>query len=249
METGLAPEVWTLREVQRVPLAPAHDVEHWGETLVLAPNPHDASLGCGGAIALLRQRGVNVTIAVITDGRASHPDSRLYPASVLIEQRQQQVLDAAATLGVDESEVQFLHLEDFQINKLSPRQKAFLIKRLRSLVKRTKTVLTPWRLDPNCDHRATFGYTLAAVGELPVRILEYPIRLWQNGVPADYPPRANFSILRLDISTVLPRKVLAFSAHHSQPDDGVSKDSNQFRSFPQVLSESQPPWELFFSRK
>jgi LmbE family N-acetylglucosaminyl deacetylase len=249
METALGSEVWTLREAQRVPLAPAHLVEGWGESLVLSPNPADVSLGCGGAIALLRQRGLGVTIAVITDGRTSHRNSRLYPASALIEQRRQQVLEAAATLGVDESEVQFLQLEDGQINKLSPRQKAILIKRLRSLVKRVKTVLTPWRLNPNCDHRATFGYALAAVGELPVRILEYPVRLWQNGVSADYPPRANFSIFRLDISTVLPRKVLAFSAYHSQPDDRISDDSKESRLPPQVLADSQPPWELFFSRK
>src|SRR5258707_15716528 len=103
MEAAITREVWTLNEAQRVPLAPAECVENWGETLVLAPHPDDESLGCGGAIALLRQRGIRVTIAVITDGQASHPNSRLLPSSVLIQLRRQEALEAASALGVAQS--------------------------------------------------------------------------------------------------------------------------------------------------
>ncbi len=211
--------------------------------------PDDESLGCGGAIALLRQRGIRVTIAVIAHGRASHPNSKLFPSSVLIELRRQEALEAASALGVDQNEVQFLQIEDSQAHKLSPRQKAVLIERLRAHATGVKTVLTPWRLDPHCDHRATFSYTLTAVGERAVRILEYPIWLWQNGASGDGPSRAEFATLRLDVSTVLQPKLAAVSAHRSQLSDLIWDDPNGFRLPAQALAQSQQPWELFFCRK
>ncbi|MHC5832664.1 MAG: PIG-L deacetylase family protein, partial [Nostoc sp.] len=41
--------------------------------LIVAPHPDDETLGCGGAIALLRSLNCHVQVLVISDGTLSHP--------------------------------------------------------------------------------------------------------------------------------------------------------------------------------
>ena len=55
----------------------------WGNACVFAPHPDDESLGCGGAIALLRNFELPVNIIVMSDGTLSHPNSRKFPPAAL----------------------------------------------------------------------------------------------------------------------------------------------------------------------
>ena len=63
--------------------------------LVFAPHPDDEIIGCGGAMALLRGGGAEVTVVIVTDGARGGSDRENLPARRAAESRQ-----AAAVLGV-----------------------------------------------------------------------------------------------------------------------------------------------------
>ena len=75
--------------------------------LVIAPHPDDEIFGCGGAIALYRQRETQVQVLVLTDGVALSSDAeRQQLAATRVAETQK----ALAVLGV--ADVQFWALED-----------------------------------------------------------------------------------------------------------------------------------------
>ena len=80
-------------------MARVADLAQIGNALVIAPHPDDESLGCGGTIALLRQRGYSVHVLFVSDGTMSHPNSPAYPAERLRKVREAEALDALEVPG------------------------------------------------------------------------------------------------------------------------------------------------------
>jgi len=77
------------------------------KVLVIAPHPDDEAIGCGGAIALHKQRGDTVHLAVLTSGERGIPN--LAPAET-VAIREAETRAAARVLGIDR--VDFLRLAD-----------------------------------------------------------------------------------------------------------------------------------------
>ena len=69
---------------------------HARKILVVAPHPDDETLGCGGLISLLAQNGSAFYIVFVTDGSASHRNSRAWPSARLAAQREQEARNALA---------------------------------------------------------------------------------------------------------------------------------------------------------
>ncbi len=216
--------------------------------LVVAPHPDDETLGCAGAIALLRSRGHTVQILVVSDGTQSHPHSLKYPAPILKELREAETRCAMAMLGVKPSHISFLQLPDGAIpNAKSPDFLAVVNEcylYLRSV--NPKIVFAPWRTDPHPDHRATWQLVATAVKQtmLSPRVIEYPI--W------DWDPRQRqlrnqnfYRPWRLDISEVVALKRQAIAAYRSQTTNLIDDDPNGFRLTPQMLSNFAHPWEIY----
>ncbi|MFD0389233.1 PIG-L deacetylase family protein [Tistrella bauzanensis] len=87
-----------LRAAPAAPMIHIDRLTDGGPVLVLTPHPDDESLGCGAAIAAASRRGVAVTVAVVTDGRGSHPDAPGFPPERLVALRLRELRKAVATL-------------------------------------------------------------------------------------------------------------------------------------------------------
>ena len=226
-----------------LPLRPATTIAV-GSALVVAPHPDDETLGCGGAIALLRSLGCAVQVLVISDGTMSHPRSRKYPATALRVLREAETLKAMAVLGVDASFVTFLRLKDGALPTLAPGMSAVASRVLAAFA--PKTIFLPLRYDPHPDHRATWKLIQTALVYLPYtpRLIEYPIWDWDANQRSNLPFPKVIS-WRLDISTVLDLKLQAIAAYRSQITDLISDDPQGFRLTPEMLANFSQPWEVY----
>ncbi len=225
-----------LREMRGLPVAGLEALIGEGPLLVLAPHPDDESLGCGGAIAEARARGQAVFVAVVTDGTASHPKSKVYPAARLQALREEEVRAAVAELGVPSSCLTFLGLPDGRAPHRGPafdRAAATLTGLARS--QGVGTVCATWRHDPHPDHLATYRLGRAVATAAGIRLLCYPVWGWTLSART-WLPRGELDGFRVDIGARLEAKRRAVACHHSQipglidDDPGGFTMSHEFRS-------------------
>lgn len=224
-------------------------INHNSSILIVAPHPDDETLGCGGAIALLRQLNISVKVLVVSDGTKSHPNSLTYPPSALKKLRQQESLAALAILGVPPEAVTFLEMPDgeVQIARESAKAIALISQYLNRL--EPSIIFLPWRKDPHPDHRASWQLFTVATKNLtnPPRIIEYPIWDWDTEQRGDFPDSIN--AWRLDITKVLELKQQAIAQYRSQISDLIKDDPQGFRLTPQMLQNFTQPWEIYLEVK
>lgn len=218
--------------------------------LVVAPHPDDETLGCGGAIALLRSLGCRVNIIVISDGIMSHPRSRKYPAPKLRSLREVETLAATATLGIEKSAVDFLRLPDGAVPTSESPDFSAAVKMCRDRITALTpdTVFLPWRFDPHPDHRATWQIVHRALLEMQSstpRLIEYPIWDWDATQRGDLPTSDRITAWRLDISNVVEVKQQAIAAYRSQTTNLIDDDPEGFRLTPEMLANFTRNWEVY----
>ena len=130
--------------------------------LVIAPHPDDETLGCGGLIAACVERGHRVHTIFVTDGGASHPNSRLWSRPRLAACREAEAAEALRRLGAGNEPRTFLRLEDAAMpapgTSAHSQAVAAIAAILRTLAPRL--IVLPWRRDPHCDHRASWQLTM-----------------------------------------------------------------------------------------
>ena len=225
------------------------ELEMIGNALVIAPHPDDESLGCGGTIALLRQRGFAVHVLFVSDGTGSHPNSPAYPADRLRQLRESEALAALQLLDVSPENATFMRQKDTQVATPHSAGFADAIDFVREVVDRVRptTVLVPWRRDPHRDHRASWQILNGAVAQLssPPRVLEYLIWLWELGSEADMPGRNEMIVWRVPIDSVMAQRDRAIAAHRSQVTRMIDDDPTAFYLSPELLTHFDAPRELF----
>lgn len=238
-----------------------------GSALVVAPHPDDETLGCGGAIALLRALGYPVHVLVISDGTLSHPRSLKYPAARLRALREAETLNALSTLGVDAADVTFLRLPDGSIPTSTSPGVRGAVMRCRTYLETwlPETIFLPWRFDPHPDHRATWHLIRTALlyltSKSPLskqgggshhfypngspRVIEYPIWDWDPEQQGDFSHMEHIVSWRLDIQTVLESKLTAIAAYQSQTTNLIDDDPEGFQLTPEMLANFARPWEMY----
>lgn len=225
-----------LLDRMRVRAAPIDAARLERPTLVLAPHPDDETLGCGGLVAQLADRGTAVDIAFMTDGAGSHSG---IDVAELIAIRRDEAIEACAVLGVPADRLHFLGYPDGGLGDHVPAA----AQRIRTLFddRSPSQVVAPHPFEPNLDHHATFRVLELAVegSGRAVDALLYAVWFWDQWPWTDplAPPRPRHGRrqmveaawrgrlglgvghrlpLVVDISTVLDRKRSALAAHASQ---------------------------------
>lgn len=238
-----------LADIEKLELKNAETVLDWGKTLIVAPHPDDESLGCGGAIALLRKFDLDVFVLVLSDGTLSHPHSKKFPPEKLRNLREFEIKNALNILGVAENNIEFFRYEDRSVpTENSGNWKEAVEKCCQYLIRiKPKTILVPWRRDPHPDHRAAFQIIKHATQKLfgNIKIIEYPIWLWEIAENSDAPQATEVLAWRLDIEKVLDKKLRAINQHKSQTTDLIDDDAEGFRLSPEILENFATPWEVY----
>ena len=127
-----------------------------GTALVVAPHPDDEILGCGGVVAAHRDQGVEVHVAVMTDGGLGNPGGDGGPEYVAL--RKEETLRALDLLGGAEH-----HFLDYPDGSLKDNWGP--VGDLVSLIDRVRptTLLLPSPYEVHPDHRATSLIAFRAV--------------------------------------------------------------------------------------
>jgi len=240
----------TFADPSEIELWAAETVVGWGKTLVVAPHPDDESLGCGGAVALLRKFGNEVTVLTVSDGALSHPNSKKFPALKLRDLRERETIAALDILGVSEDKITFLRFPDGSVpGELSDDFAAAVTIVRNHLAKISpQTILLPWRRAPHPDHLASWQIVKAAIIERrgDYRVLEYPIWLWERAENIDLPREENIKIRRLKINEAAVQKQAAIRAHASQITGLIDDDPSGFQLSAEVLAHFDVAFETYF---
>lgn len=230
----------------RLPLRPLETILAPGGLLVLAPHPDDKSLGCGGLIAEAVAKGRAVHVAILTDGRASHPGSREFPPPRLADLRAVEARGALAALGLPPDRLTWLGEPDGQAPTNGAAFDA-LAGRLAELVARhdIATLCASAASDPHCDHEAAAMLAGEVARRTGVRHLAYPVWTWAlpDGHQLPGPPAG----ARLDIARHLPAKRAAIAAHASQTGVLIADAPDGFRLAPEFVALFTRPWECFLT--
>jgi LmbE family N-acetylglucosaminyl deacetylase len=212
-----------------------------GSLLVLAPHPDDESLGCGGLIALAAQAGCRVVVAALTDGEASHPNSRAYPAARLAELRRSELREAIDRLAGPAVAVETFGAPDGRLEGCEAEAQGW-VARLGGR-EPFQAVFATWAADPHPDHKAAFRIAARQAAAWNAELFAYPIWGLTLADADDAGPAE--PCVRLDISSVLDRKRVALAAHRSQTTALVGDDPDGFRLSGTDLARHLAPFEVF----
>lgn len=223
-----------------------------GPVLVLAPHPDDESLGCGLLLAALWSRGAPAHLACLTDGSASHPGSRDWPAPRLAAWRRAELEAAMRALGGDPSrDLTWLGHPDAALHRVHG-PGCDLARSVGALVDQfgAATLVAASPDDPHCDHRAGAGAALAVHAARPgLQLLFYPIWSRWHGRAAEGPAARDPAVAQAPIVLDLPRhraaKRAAIAAHRSQRGLVVGDDPDGFAmppGFARYFAEAPEPY-------
>lgn len=200
-------------------LVPYQAIEHIPCThaLVLAPHPDDEVFGCGGAIMRHIERGISVSVIVISDGAHGVVEEKILEYK---HQRQTESIAAAQILGYGEP-----IFWQYQDRRIDYGEK--LIGEILTAIRNTQAdlVYAPSVFEMHPDHRMLGMAAVEAVRRIGKSM---HIALYEIGIPL----RPN---QLLDISDLVERKAAAMSCFVSQiaiqPYDQHIAALNRYRSY------------------
>lgn len=183
-----------MQETDLVPFSASEPVG--GRVLVLAPHPDDETLGCGGSIRLLAEKGVPVKVLFLTRGDKALPGG----GSSYSALREKEAKKALSILGI--SDYEFFRYPDRGLYASLDDMSAAVSASIDDF--RPDTVYSPSVVDLNPDHRAAAGMALTLRERYGLSVAFYELTT---------PIRPNVLV---DISRVFGLKKKAIKAYKSQ---------------------------------
>jgi len=213
---------------------------------VIAPHPDDDVLGCGALIARAAAH-LPVHVIYLTDGAASHENSRIYPPARLRAVREDEARRALCRLGV-KTPPQFLRWPDGTVPAAGDAAAAPLLAALRLAIPADAdvAVATPWRRDPHCDHRSATSLVDAVLRERPRALrFEYAVWLGVIGDASDEPLPHEGVTVEVESGPWLSAKRAALCEHYSQLGGLITDASWAFKLPEDLLLRALGPCERF----
>ncbi|MGP3698492.1 PIG-L deacetylase family protein [Rhodobacter sp. NSM] len=213
--------------------------------VVLAPHPDDEALGCGALLAAAFQ-GPGARVVCMTDGAASHPNSRLWPRDRLAALRASELDLSIRELGGAPDIVTRLNLPDAAMPGPGPAREAAL-QQVEAVIRACKAgaLFATSPTDPHCDHIATAAIAREAAARTGVRLFFYPI--WSRWSDPDYRRRMGSVIEhRFDARRGASAKGRAIAAHRSQLGLVIGDDPEGFVLPEAFLADFRTGDEIFF---
>ncbi|MET4581517.1 LmbE family N-acetylglucosaminyl deacetylase [Conyzicola nivalis] len=176
---GTNVDVW--QRDGRLADVPALELSGIRRLVVVGAHPDDETLGAGALIAECAAAGIDVTVVVVTDGGASHPDSPSTTPEHLRRLRGTETLEAMRHLA-PEAVVHSLDFPDGAVRE----HRDEIATALRVHLSGDDVLLAaPWRGDGHRDHRVLGEICASLADEAGVALLEYPVWLWHWAAPDD----------------------------------------------------------------
>ncbi|MCB1313073.1 MAG: PIG-L family deacetylase [Sedimentitalea sp.] len=213
--------------------------------LVVAPHPDDESLGCGGLLAAAFA-GDGARVICMTDGAASHPRSRQWPADRLARVRRGELLLALKHLGGQPSDLSWFGLPDSALCLLDEPRLQDVAERLAETAAciGARHVFTPSPEDHHEDHRATTRLVDRVWRADPaLRLFHYPV--WSRWDDRKMRSDPGDPWIRFPSAPSRNRKAMAIGAHGSQLGRVVTDDPTGFTLAPDFVRFFVDEDELF----
>ncbi|MES1941904.1 putative LmbE-like protein [Salinisphaera sp. T5B8] len=219
----------------------ACDLDHVVRAHVVAPHPDDEAIGAFGLIAALRARGAIVDVTLVTDGGASHRNSRRFPRARLRDIRYAETRRVLRRAGIRRQDLRFLGYADGDLGFAGH---ATVARLARDLARRPRPdlIVTPSVNDNHADHRATAAAVKRA---WPDSIARLSYLVWPRLQP--HRPRPRGRLLRLPLRSRAKMKQAALKLYRSQTGQIVD-DSDGFEIDRNLLVRFGHPVERFGNR-
>lgn len=208
---------------------------------IVAPHPDDEILGCGGLIQQLDAAGYEIVLFAVTNGTASHPDSRLYTPEQLDHIRPQETINALGVLDLQQSIQRIaLNIQDGEVAQ----QRDQLVAALKPYLQANDILVTTFEHDGHPDHEITGQVSKQLAATHSLKCLQVLIWTWHWASPGD--SRIPWhKALRLELNPKqLARKIEAMQCFKSQlePDSSTGKAAIVSGS---ALARLLQPWEVY----
>ncbi len=142
--------------------------------VVVAPHPDDETLGCGALLHEAAAGGIATRVVCMTDGSASHPNSRIWDRPRLAAMRRRE-LSAALSALAPGGDVIWLNYPDCGLPQARPGAEG-CVARLAATFPADALVAAAWGGDPHVDHERTAALVARALGGRPdLAVVWYPI--------------------------------------------------------------------------
>ena len=213
-----------------------------GGLVVLAPHPDDETFGASALLLEAARSGRAVGIVALTDGDASHPNSRAVSRGELAAIRRVEQEEAVAALGVADVRWLRLGLPDTAAGQsagfaVAAETVAAFCDELGA-----SALSAPHPGDPHIDHHAAAELAETVMRLRPaLRLLFYPI--WSMRLGDDEPYRSG-GLLPFRLATDPQAKARATARHRSQLGQVIVDDPSGFTLPDWFLDAQRQPTEV-----